>query len=96
MLTIKIVVVYGNYMTESIPIDKGVIIPRAAIIRTGPNRRYPWMGMGVGDSFMVTPDSNGKIGEVSVRTSAWMAGKRYSRKYSVAKVDGGLRVWRVA
>ena len=69
-------------------IEKGV--PLIAAHRTRPEK-YPWTKMNVGDSFFVPG--------VSIQTmvgSATPAGRRHGRKYTTRKVEGGVRVWRIA
>lgn len=58
---------------------------------------YPWDQMEVGDSFLV-PCSEEESVKVASRMSGVCSGRRqrHGQKYSVRKVDGGIRVWRSA
>ena len=58
--------------------------------------RYPFKGMAIGDSFMVSYDDMPLSGTQSVRTAAYHAGKRIGAKFTSKHVDGGVRVWRIA
>ena len=54
--------------------------------------RYPMKLMEIGDSFFV-PDHDLAKG-YDPRRSAYRWGKRYGKKFSGLKVEGGIRVWR--
>lgn len=71
-----------------IVIEKGIPMPRTT---AGRPAIYLWATMEVGDSFLVS----GKSAE-GARKSAANAGLRLGRKFSVRKIEGGFRVWRVA
>ena len=69
---------------KSIPIfDKNLCVPRG---------RYPWRAMEVGDSFFVQTGARSSV----LPQAAHEAGKRLGMKFSVRRVEGGLRVWRTA
>lgn len=55
-----------------------------------PKPRYPWIDMGVGDSFLAKDTTLKRI-----CSAACNAGKRLNKKFRVAAVDGGFRVWRM-
>jgi hypothetical protein len=52
---------------------------------------YPFQQMDVGDSFYVATSSRSTL-----QVYACREGQRLNRAYSVRKVDGGFRVWRIA
>jgi hypothetical protein len=54
-------------------------------------RKWPFGLLEVGESFVMTGVSDG-----SARSQACDYGRRSGRKFSVAKIAGGHRVWRVA
>jgi len=54
-------------------------------------RKYPFDKMQIGDSFFV-PGGN----QNSIATSATNQLNRYGRRYTTRKMDGGVRVWRIA
>lgn len=75
-----------------IKIDKGIELPPG---RT--TRKYPWREMEIGDSFYVSDDEfPGLYGHERFRTLVSAAGTRMGLRFSVRKVEGGLRVWRTA
>lgn len=52
---------------------------------------YRWKNMNVGNSlFFENANAN------SIHVVAWKAGKRHGYKFTVRKIDGGVRVWRTA
>tara|TARA_R110000823_G_scaffold231589_1_gene358253 strand:- start:39 stop:269 length:231 start_codon:yes stop_codon:yes gene_type:complete len=65
-----------------IPKDKG---------KTGPNAKYPWATIKVGESFFVA----GKKSAGYLGGSRTCAMKKYGHTYTIRKVEGGIRVWRV-
>lgn len=69
-------------------IEKGVPAPSAPR-----NAKYPFRNMEIGDSFFVPDD---KASEDALRSSASAFGKHNSIKLKVKRVEGGLRVWRIA
>jgi hypothetical protein len=60
--------------------------------RQGRDAVYPLKDMAVGDSFLVTGSAEILT---NLRYAACAFGKKHSRKYSVRKVEGGHRCWRV-
>lgn len=69
-------------------IEKGIAVP--TIGRRGRRPKYPWAGMKVGDSFVVTGhDGN------SIRSAASIAGIRNKMQFTVANEANGHRVWRI-
>jgi hypothetical protein len=57
----------------------------------GWRRKWPFGLLEVGESFVMTGVSDG-----SARSQACDYGRRHGRKFSVARIAGGHRVWRVA
>jgi len=53
-------------------------------------KKYPLREMEVGDSFVVDADQHTRL-----MSAVAYFGKRNNRKYSIRKVDGSLRCWRV-
>ena len=72
-----------------INVDKGLPLPP---LRIGRPPIWPWKEMEVGDSFAVPTDCRVHI----ARVAAAKAGKQFGRKFTVRKVDGQLRCWRIA
>ena len=52
--------------------------------------KYPWVKMQVGDSFFVPGQTSQNFGGTLDN-----ARKSTGRKFTVRKVDGGIRVWRL-
>jgi hypothetical protein len=74
-----------------ITIDKGIPVPT---MRIRPSK-YPWADMDVGDSFLVEATAEEmKARSASISRGATAAAKQLGRKFTVRKVDGGVRVWR--
>jgi hypothetical protein len=69
---------------SEIKVERGVSIP------VDGNYKYPWAGMEVGDSFFIAGEAGNRL-----RSAAGYSGLRNGRRYSVRKVKGGYRVWRV-
>ena len=55
------------------------------------NCKYPWHSMQVGDSFFVADFTVS-----SFCSTAYSAGRRHGKKYTLRSMDGGVRVWRLA
>lgn len=73
-------------------VEKNVPIPRSNW--TG-NYRYPFRQMEIGDSFFVPGDSPGEAA-IRVRSAAsYFCHRNPGFYFSVLKVDGGCRVWRI-
>ena len=53
--------------------------------------KYPWAVLEVGDSFFVPGIGNGS----SLGSSRATASRKYGHTYTIRKVEGGIRVWRV-
>ena len=66
-----------------ITIDKGVPLPPL-------RRKWPFVGMEVGDSFFIDRPTAAFSGVAGV------AGARLGRKFTCRAENGGCRVWRVA
>lgn len=72
-------------MTETFKIEKGIPFPQRRMT-------YSFAAMDVGDSFFAADMER----DSAIRSSASAFGKESGgKKFSVAKVDGGVRVWRV-
>lgn len=67
-------------------IEKGIQIPSL-----GRPVIYPFHEMEINDSFFAPMRSYG-----SVKTSASNYARKHAVKFSLRKVDGGVRVWRIA
>lgn len=72
-------------------IDKSIPIPPPSGRN---NRKYPFDKMETGDSFFV-PLANGKSPS-AVFASVKAAKRRLKINLTTARVDGGIRVWRIA
>jgi hypothetical protein len=72
-------------MFNRLAIDKDV--PLASTKKNA----LPYKEMEVGDSFLVP---EGKMQTIS--NSNWRIGKALGAKFTARRVDGGVRVWRVA
>jgi hypothetical protein len=70
---------------EEFAIEKGVPIPLPK--KAG---KYPWRTMEVGDSFFVA-----NVGHKDFATNASQARKRTGFKFTLRKVEGGVRIWRI-
>jgi len=55
--------------------------------------KYPFGEMSIGDSFFVSDYDS--ITHGRLRSAAQSYGKKNSMKFTVRKVDGGIRVWRI-
>lgn len=75
-------------MSAAYEIEKGIPAPSPQ----GERCKYPFRKMEVGDSFFV-PCEHGNAIELAVRASAR---PRDEKKFTVSRVEGGVRVWRVA
>ena len=67
-----------------ITIDKGVPLQTQ-------RQKYPFAQMAIGDSFFVAGSTTRRL---SAAVSYW--DKHHGTKCTVRKVDGGVRVWRIA
>ena len=76
-----------------IKIEKGIPIPSRKGGQGGPKRVFPGIEqMGVGDSYFVPKEL-----KAQKRTSSIIANhsKRLGFKFTIRKVEGGCRVWRI-
>jgi len=81
-------------MTTDFVIEKGVPVPEAGYrAPRSPQKRYPFKAMEVGDSFLMQTESFESWNALRV---AAMAQKRNSKTFSVRRVVGGFRCWRIA
>ena len=74
-------------MSNEVKIEKGIKIPTARMR----SEHWPIADMGVGDSFLVPASS-----VANVRRLASNYQLRLKTKYTVRKVEGGYRCWRIA
>ena len=72
----------------SFQIEKGIEIPNKKQSKT----KYPFTEMEPGDSFVVEVADDKANGR---KSSIYTAAKHIGMKVKVAKVEGGLRVWKV-
>lgn len=72
-----------------IAIEKGLEIPPLT------TKKYPWGEMDIGDSFFVPMGENEEKTKNMIRCAAGAFGRRKNMKFSVRKMDGGFRVWRI-
>ena len=79
-------------MDNVIEVEKGIAIPEARTKAKG--GVYPYSQMQVGDSFLVNEDRNNLL--IYVCNKNRKAAKAYNTKYTAKRVEGGVRVWRVA
>lgn len=78
-----------------VEIEKGVPVPVEEKPFAGFARsksKYPFAEMEVGDSVFYEGESNGG----KVHASMVKSGQRHGRVFTSRKVDGGLRIWRIA
>jgi hypothetical protein len=69
-----------------IVVEKDIPVPEPLPPRT----RYPWLDMGIGDSFLF-PE-----GVKTGAASAFKASERYGRTFVVRRTKDGYRCWRLA
>lgn len=72
-------------------IDKGLLIPPA---NRGGDYKYPIREMDVGDSIL--DESAQETKSSKIRLSAKKYGDKVGKKFIARKVEGGVRIWRVA
>lgn len=70
-------------------VEKGVPIPSQG---KASSTKYPFEGMGVGDSFKIT---GGKDVVKKVRSAACYFGRAYGVKFTIRKEGRSARCWRV-
>jgi len=77
---------------EDIVIEKDIPIPK---INVSKRRKYPFMLLKVGDSFYIKAEGDvfKKI-EATLRSSALYYQGVSPHRFSVKRVDGGIRCWR--
>lgn len=75
-------------MSTVFQIEKTIAPPST---NRGRGWKYPFGEMEVGDSFLADQSQNWS----SIRQAANMWGKRHGVRFTTARVDGGIRVWRV-
>lgn len=78
--------ILGGEAMTMVKIDKGIPLPPQ-----GPaQRKYPWIEMEVGDSFVV------RVGTHTARCLAGNASRKYApKKFRHGASDGVTRIWRV-
>jgi len=77
-------------MAYRITLDKGIPLPPG---RTGTMYSLPYPHLLPGDSFLV-PATSAKISSIQKYASA--RGKQLGCRFTTRRVEGGIRVWRVA
>lgn len=73
-------------------IEKGV----PPLPKTYNARKYPFSLMEESDSFFITSDDSGILQRRLTASCAGFSKRNPGKKFSVRKVDGGVRVWRIA
>ena len=75
-------------------ISKTVAMPHMESHKPGPNPKYPFHEMEVGDSFFITAEQFPN----RVREAAKQHGRKYGKRFVLRtnKEDGSARIWRVA
>jgi len=71
-------------------VEKNIPLPG----RAGRMPKYPWKALEVGDSFLVPSEEVPKSGQGTISNCANAA--LGAGNFRTAKVDGGVRVWRLA
>jgi hypothetical protein len=80
---------------NTIPVDKGIPVPDHSNAGGHGQRVYPFTSMDVGDSFFV-PYLGGRPDVLkSLRSLAPYYRNKQGVRFTVRKVDGGVRVWRI-
>lgn len=77
------------YAIEQFVIESDVVMPEREW-GTGRKPIYPFGQMKVGDSFMLPKKLNKKV-----MSASNYFGRRNGKKFSVLKVKGGYRCWRI-
>lgn len=72
---------------DTFVIDHNIPLPGP---RQSTTLRFPFALLEVGDSFFVPGDKN------AVSPAAFQYAKRHGKKFTVRKVEGGHRVWRLS
>ena len=75
-------------MSDEFKIEKDIPLPDR--IGSGRARKYPFSRMEVGDSFFAPVAGN------RIHSAVSQFSKRTGMKFTVKKVDGGCRVWRLS
>jgi hypothetical protein len=81
--------------TTEYKIEDGVPLPSSA--NRGRKAIYPWAELKNGQSFLVPTESELESAAVAakLRVNAAARKARHGETFSICKVDGGVRVWRV-
>ena len=77
------------------PIEDGIRTPAGAY---GVTMKYPFREMKIGQSFYVSTPEGLLAGDVisqRVRSAATQCARRFNLKFTVRKVKGGVRCWRI-
>jgi hypothetical protein len=69
-------------------VETGYAVP---VLRSS-GGKYPFKTMQVGESFFVEGEENAK----RMHSTVYNYGVRYGKKFVARKVEGGVRVWRMA
>jgi len=72
-------------------IEKGIPIPEKSYIK------YPWGKMEVGDSFFLFFEYTKREHQsISGSQASWKRYNKSNYKFTIRKVDGGIRAWRLS
>ena len=75
-------------MTEEFKIEKG--IPMPPVVKNGiAEKKYPWLQMEVGDSFLIPDKPSRAVGSLIASHN------RNGKRFACRTVEGGTRVWRM-
>lgn len=87
----------AHQKTFPLVVEKGFPLPSDS--RGRPGGKYPFATMEVGDSFHMPAKDHAEVSNARARISASAKTFRKSRPdvvFATRKVDGGIRVWRIA
>lgn len=73
-----------------IKIDSGIPVPAS---NAGRKPKYPFEEMDVGQSFFEAGDS-GELQKNAISSVSYFRRKHPDMRFTVRRVDGGIRVWR--
>ena len=72
-------------------VEKGIPIPERS------NKKYPWGEMEVGDSFFIKCEyTRLKHQSIGGSKTNWKKRHNPNCKFTVRRVDGGIRAWRIS
>lgn len=77
-------------------VEGGIPIPPIDKTRVKGLTKYPWPQMDVGDSVFFACNDGGKTqNKIVASYKQWIARFNKPHRFSVRKVEGGIRVWRI-